>query len=301
MLNKIIYVILGISIGLVFVPHPVSDFRGLGQPQVLGLATKNSEPVLAPSPELALSVKSPDISARAAFAFDLASGSILYAKSFDEELPIASLTKLITAIIVDESASLDAVVEVKKTDVNVVGSNMGLVPGEKIKVIDLLRGMLIPSSNDAALTLANFVSGSPEKFVERMNEKARELNLTSTNFNNPVGWDSEENYSTALDLSKVVAEFLKHPTLSEIVKTKETNISSVDHVFTHQLRTTNKLLLEDQSISGIKTGFTSHAKGSLILRVRRGGGEIVTIVLGSDNREDDSHKLLEWVFQVYRW
>jgi D-alanyl-D-alanine carboxypeptidase len=178
---------------------------------------------------------------------------------------------------------------------------MGLVPGEKIKVADLLSGMLIPSSNDAALTLADYVAGTPEKFVELMNHKTKQLNLASTNFNNPVGWDSEENYSTALDLSKVVVEFLKRPGLSNIVKTKEVDVSSVDGKFVHQLRSTNKLLMEDPSVTGIKTGFTSQAKGSLILRARRGNGEIVTIVLGSDNREEDSRKLLEWIFQAYRW
>lgn len=302
MLNKIVYTILGIGLALVFFPHSAKD--SIKKPGVSGISTQAGDAALKPAPEIAFNSSPPMLSAHAAMAYDLNSGTILYSNNLDEKLPIASLTKLMTALTVVTHVDPKYVVTITKADETPVGSTVGLVAGEKISVSDLLAAMLIPSGNDAALALANFVSGTPERFADLMNQDAANLHLVNTHFSNPVGWDSfdeQENFSNTLDLMKIVQEFLKHDQLRKIVGTRRISVSSADGKYTHLLQTTNKLLLDDPEVVGIKTGFTSRALGNLIILANHGDSQIVTIVLGSDNREEDTQKLMDWVFQVYRW
>src|SRR3989338_162278 len=303
MLHKIVYVILGIGIAFIFFPHTARDTTHKPALSGVALQTASAKPEHA-APEIALTLSAPTLTAKSAVAYDLNSGTVLYSKNLDQKLPIASLTKLITAVVVMERVDLNAVVTVRKEDLLGIGNTVGLVEGEKIRVSDLLKGMLIPSGNDAALALASFVSGSPEKFAELMNTKAKELNLVATNFSNPAGWDlwaEQENFSNSLDLLKMVQEFIKHEELLEVVKIKETAVASVDNKYIHRLKSTNQLLLDDEHVEGLKTGFTSKALGNLITLYNRDGTYVLTIILNSENREDDSRKLLDWVFTVYRW
>lgn len=299
MLNKIIYTILGIGLTLVFFPHPARDAGRT--PVVSGVSTQDVSPSsLKSAPEMAANIDPPKLTAKSALAIDLDSGTILYSSNLDEKLPIASLTKMMTAIVVVRNTNLEATVTIGKQG-QVVGSTVGLVAGETITVHNLLKALLIPSGNDAALALANFVAGSQEQFALLMNQEAQTLGLVDTRFANPVGWDSDENYSNTLDLVKIVQEFLKHPELAEIVKTKEAVISSTDGKYSYDLHTTNKLLLDDPEVIGLKTGFTSRALGNLIILADHQDRKVLTIVLGSDNREQDTQNLLDWLFAVYRW
>jgi D-alanyl-D-alanine carboxypeptidase len=303
MLNKIIFTILGIGIAFVFFPHAANDTNK--KPVISGVVTQiaSAKPEHA-APEMALNLSAPLLTAKSAVAYDLNSGTILYSKNLDDKLPIASITKLMTAIVTVKKVPMDAVVTVKKESLTSIGSTVGLVEGEKIKVSDLLKAMLIPSGNDAALTLATYVAGSPEKFATMMNVEARKLNLVATNFSNPVGWDSwadNDNFSNSLDLIKIVQEFLKHDELKAIAGTKDAIVKSVDEKYSHYLRTTNQLLLNDPKVEGLKTGFTSKALGNLVILYNNDGTYVLTIILDSENREDDSQKLLDWVFTVYRW
>ncbi len=241
------------------------------------------------------------LQAKSALALDLNTGTDLYAVNIQERLPIASLTKLMTAMVVADKVNKDLLVTIMPEDVNVVGSKMDLVAGEKITVENLLYGLLIPSSNDAAQALARFVGGSQDNFVAMMNDKAQELGLTSTHFSNPVGLDSPDNYSTALDLANETKEFMKYSLLAKIVDTKEMIVSSADGKIVHNLKTSNKLLLENPEVVGVKTGFTSEAQGNLILKLKHGDAEILTVVLNSADREGDSQKLLDWITQNYTW
>ncbi len=303
LLNKIIFTILGIGIAFIFFPHTSHDNNR--NQTISGVATQkaSAKPEHA-APEMALSLSSPIITAKSAVAIDMNSGTILYSKNLDEKLPIASLTKLMTALVVVDKTKLDDVVTIRKEDLLGIGSTVGLVEGEKIKVIELLKAMLIPSGNDAALALASYVSGGPEKFSELMNAKAKQLGLVATNYSNPAGWDywaEKENFSNSLDLIKVVQEFLTHQELWDIVKTRETAITSVDGKYIHRLKSTNQLLLDDPKVEGIKTGFTSKALGNLITLYNNDSHYVLSVVLNSDNREEDSQKLLDWVLKVYRW
>ncbi len=299
MLNKIIYTILGFAIAFIFFPHG-SD-APVKRQTISGVSTQLSELGLATAPELAAAQTAPILTAKAALAFDLNSGTILYSKNFDEKLPIASLTKLMTALVVLSRADLNQSVIITKADQTTVGSTIGLAIGEEIRIRDLLKALLIPSANDAALTLANHVGGSFPVFADEMNQHAGKLGLTSTHFANPVGWDSDENYSTTLDLIKITQEVLKHKELSDIIATKQTIIGSVDGRFTHQLTTTNQLMLENPEIIGVKTGFTSKALGNLVILDNHENQKVLTVVLGSQNREDDTRQLLDWLFTVYKW
>jgi serine-type D-Ala-D-Ala carboxypeptidase (penicillin-binding protein 5/6) len=301
-LNKIIYTILGFGLAFIFFPHASHDSR---KPSVSGVVTQVAEakPEKA-APEMALNLSAPILTANSAVAFDLNSGTILYSKNLDNKLPIASLTKLMTAIVTVKKVKMTDEVVVSRNALLGIGNTVGLVEGEKLKVSDLMAAMLIPSGNDAALALAIHVAGSPEKFADLMNDEARRLNLVATSFSNPAGWDrwaDKENFSNSLDLIKVVQEFLKHQELREIVKTKDVQIKSLDGRYVHNLRTTNQLLLEDPNVIGIKTGFTSKALGNLIIQYDHNDTSVLTIILSSNDREGDSRKLLEWIYKVYRW
>lgn len=296
MIQKFTYLVVGLALGLVFIPKGSSP----SQPTILGTSTHPSQDV-RPAPELLGAVEPPRLTASAALAYDWATGSTLYTHNFDQALPIASLTKLMTALVVVQSANVDEVVVIESSDTKAVGSSMGLVPGERMTIRNLLYGLLVPSSNDAALALARVSGGSTEQFIARMNEQADTLGMVDTHFANPVGWDDADNFSTARDLSILAREFLGHALLSEIVNTRELTVVSADGRFEHALTSTNQLLLEDPRVNGIKTGLTSQAKGNLIIRIAADKQEIITIVLGSDNREEDSRQLMDWVLGSYRW
>lgn len=281
-------------------PNWEDQIKQLDKLQVLGRSREKISDTTA-APELAAIVENPAITARSALAYDFNSGSILYTYNFDHRVPIASLTKLLTALIIAESGKIDDVVEVKEEDIRVIGPNTGLVIGERIKASELLKAMLIASHNDSARTLSRHVSGTMEHFVELMNARADELGMHSTHFTNPIGFDDPNHYSTAQDLTLLVQEFMSDDRLSEIVRMKEIEIFSQNMPFAHKVKTTNKLLLEDSAVVGIKTGYTTEAKGNLAIRSIEGDADVITIVLGSDDREGDTRKILEWIRTVYRW
>jgi serine-type D-Ala-D-Ala carboxypeptidase (penicillin-binding protein 5/6) len=287
-----------LTVGLI--PNWEDQIKQLDKLQVLGKTrTKISDTTAAP--ELAAIVENPTITARSALAYDFSSGSILYTYNFDTRVPIASLTKLLTAVVIAESGKLDEIVTITEEDIKVIGPNTGLVKDERIKVSELMKAMLIASHNDSTRALSRHVGGTSEHFVELMNAKADELGMHSTHFTNPVGFDDPNHYSTAQDLTLLVQKFMNDDRLSQIVRMKEAELRAVNLSFTHKVKTTNKLLLEDPSVVGIKTGYTTEAKGNLAIRSIEGNADVVTIVLGSDDREGDTRKILDWVQMVYRW
>jgi D-alanyl-D-alanine carboxypeptidase len=305
--------LLGIKIGLViatllsvslFPAQIKEEAQTAATSEVLGSNTEIKKPVV-PAPEFINSLPVPKLTARSAFAYDVGSGTILYTLNFDEKEPIASLTKLMTALVALEHLNLQDVVTVQPEDIQVIGTNMGLVDGEKIQVIDIMQGMLIPSSNDAAKTIAHAAAGSETKFITWMNQKAQDLGMYNTKFVNVTGLDSTDdsasNFSSAYDLARLVNEVLKNKTISDIVQTRAATVRSTDSKVVHELHTSNKLMTEDENVTGVKTGYTSLAKGNLIIRQKHNSSEVITIVLGSDNREEDAKTLLDWVSAVYKW
>ncbi|MCL5435713.1 MAG: serine hydrolase [Patescibacteria group bacterium] len=271
------------------------------QEQVLGQTVQKLPVVADFRPTLKTDAGTFISQAEIAYATDLKTGTVLYKKNSDKPWPTASLAKLITALVVVNTVSLDSVVEVNERAPKVPQPVMGLAGGERITTYDLLRGMLIMSANDAANALALGVSSSTPRFVELMNSLAEKLELKQTHFRNPAGFDDPAEYSTAEDLDRLAREFLSEPKLAEIVQVQSVSVASVDATVHHWLKTSNKLL-SSPGILGVKTGYTDEARGNLIiLAENKLGHQVLTVVLGSLNRESDSQALVDWIFASYNF
>ncbi len=206
----------------------------------------------------------PIIHSSSAIVVDLDSAKILYEKNPHDRLAVASITKLMTALIIVEENNLDEIVKVSAKAAYKQGSTMFLRENEEISVENLLKGLLINSGNDAATALAEYNSGSEEAFVEKMNKRAKELGLINTNYTNATGLDDENSYSSADDIAKLGTFIYRNPTVKEIVKTQETNVQSENQNLTHELLNTNKLLDSYLNVIGLKTGRTDNWPNSTL-------------------------------------
>lgn len=216
--------------------------------------------------------------------------TVLFDKNSNQELAIASLTKLMTAVVSLENQPLSQEVEISSTSVSQEGNSGNLKTGERIMVKELLKMALIESSNDAAEALAE-VSGR-EEFVDLMNLKSKELGLRSTHFSTPTGLEAENNFSTARDLANLMVFILKnHPFILEISVQPSVIILSENDRPHHRAFNTNELLtsfgqIENLKIVGGKTGYTDEAGGSVILATKNGDGDyFISLVLGADSQE----------------
>lgn len=245
----------------------------------------------------------PEIKALSALAIDLETGSIIYEKASQKERPIASITKLMTAIIILEENDLNEVAVVSEAATQVAGVKIWLYAGEKISVRDLLKGALIASGNDAAYTLAEHNSNSIPIFVKKMNQKSQLLGLTKTNFSNPMGFDDLNNYSSARDLAILATYALKKPFIRDTVKISATEIYNASGKTKHQLASTNDLLKDEYlQVRGIKTGNTDAAGLCLVALIEvANGNEIITIVLNSPARFTETKALATWALDNYIW
>lgn len=251
-------------------------------------------------PPVSKDIPTPLLNARAILAKDLSTGTILYQKDANLSVPIASTTKIMTALVASEYFKSNSILRVD-IGAQVSGAKVGLIRGEDLSFRSLLYGMLLNSGNDAAYALAENYPGGVLGFVSAMNKKAQDLNLQNTHFENPAGFDHLKHYSSAKDLAVITEESLKSSSLSRIFATKQTNIVSLDKKYTHSLSNLNKLLSQVKGVLGVKTGFTKEAKENLVTLVEREGHQILTVVLGSDNRFGESTKLIEWVYANFNW
>lgn len=240
--------------------------------------------------------------------YDVESGYPLYEKNETEAVPIASTTKLMTAVVVLDHYALDEVVTVSQAAASQIGSDINLVTGEKITVESLLKGLLIKSGNDAALALAEH--RGRDQFVTWMNETASELGMTNTRFLDPAGLD-DEGHSTARDLAVLAAYALRYEKVQEIVALERVTITAVDGSQVHELETSNRLLKVDhplyfQYATGLKTGFTPAAGHCLVSSAVKNGHTVVSVVLGTTEQTveasaKESRKLLTWAFDSFSW
>lgn len=300
---KFLSVLAGIVLVGFFYFHlfPTPKAKDSPEPAVSGITSAQSSTTEERNPRLKDNATKFQTEALAVVALDLRTGTTLYEKNPSAPWPPASLSKLMTAVVLASIVSGSTAVEVAKEDLKVSAPTMGLIEGEKITVLDLLKGMLIPSANDAALTLSRAVTGSNARFVEFMNLMAVQLGLENSNFKNPAGFDEEGQYTTAEDIGRLTFEFLKHEQLAHIVQIQTAKVSSVDGQISHYLKTSNKLL-EQKNILGVKTGYTEKARGNLVLLASdENNNQILTVVLGSQNREEESLRLISWVFENYEF
>lgn len=236
----------------------------------------------------------PLLSAPEALLADSDTSQVLLAVNPDNPRPMASITKLMTALLALERSHLEDQVVVSPTAL-VGESTMGLQSGEVVTVEDLLWGLLLNSGNDAAVALAEHVAGSVPGFVVMMNTRAAELGLLSTHFANPHGMDAPDHYSSAHDLWRLAEETLAYPKVREIVGTQSTTRAG------HPLWNQNVLLATYPDADGVKTGTTDLAGQSLVASVTRDGHRVLAIILGSSDRYADARALLDFYFSVFRW
>jgi D-alanyl-D-alanine carboxypeptidase (penicillin-binding protein 5/6) len=236
---------------------------------------------------------------------DADSGEFLVGQEPDEQLPIGSVTKLMSALVVmQEGTGLDDEVPISGEAESYVGgvfSNVGLIAEERVTVRDLLVASLVASGTEAVYALAEYVGdGSVEQFVGMMNEEASRLGLENTNFETPAGLDTEDNYSSARDLAILSREVLQEPLLAEIVDTPEATISTQTRQI--QITNTNQLLNTYPPATGVKTGTTPEAGANLAASAESNDESFIAIVIGaedSDQRFLAAESLLEYAFERY--
>lgn len=230
-------------------------------------------------------------------------------KNMDKRVPIASTTKIMTAIIVLENYNLQDIVTISQNASVQIGSDTFLGAGEKITVNDLLYCLLIKSGNDSAMALAEHLTGNYEDFVEKMNEKSKYLGLKNTEFKDPAGLN-DSGYSTPHELAIIASYAMKNKIFKEIVRTNEITIISNDGI-AHKLDNSNRLIKFDENLYypealGIKTGFTPEAGHCLVAAAQKNNHLLISVILKTyedtvEASAKESKKLLEWGFDNYQW
>ena len=234
----------------------------------------------------------PVISATGAIIMDADSKVVLYSKNPDLRFSTASTAKIMTALTsLDYFKPADILTVKRATD---EGSVLGLKEGEQMTFENLLYAMLLPSANDAALTIADNYPGGEKAFVIKMNEKAKMLKLYNTNYSDPAGLIDSGDFTTPFDLSRLASFALKNNTLKKIVATKEKTIYDLSGVYVYNLSNLNKLLGID-GVNGVKTGYTQEAGQVLVTSKEEKGKTIIIVVMGSEDRFSDTFKLLDLV------
>lgn len=239
----------------------------------------------------------PSVSAKSAILINADNGQILYAKDENTERPMASTTKIMTALLTLEAAQKnDKLVTITDEMVRVEGSSMGLLPGYQLSLKSLAAGMLTVSGNDAANSAAIAISGSTSAFADLMNKRAKELGLDHTHFVTPSGLDDKDHYTTASDLATLAAAAMNNPEFSEIVGNKLMNIPFTNPEQTRRFTNHNKLLSMYQGCTGVKTGYTKIAGRCLVSEAQRNGVSLIAVTLSAPDDWNDHQKMLDYGF-----
>lgn len=232
------------------------------------------------------------LSARAAVVIDADTGEVLFSQNADEQLPMASTTKIMTALVALGEGDLDRTYTVKKAYTQVEGTSMYLQEGETLTIRDTLYGLMLESGNDAAVAIAGECGGW-DAFVQKMNDKAASLGLTNTHFENPNGLPADNHYTTAHELAIITAEALRDPVFRQIVSTKTYTVGQ--RTFSNH----NRLLSMYEDAIGVKTGYTKAAGRCLVSAAERNGRTLVAVTLNDPDDWNDHVALLEQCFAKY--
>lgn len=238
-------------------------------------------------------------SARAAVLIERNTGMVLLCHNENESLPMASTTKVMTALLALEKGNLDDVVTVGRNAYGVPGTSIYLDLGEQITLRDLLYGLLLASGNDAAIAIAEHIGGSVEAFCAMMTERAAELGCEDTVFVNPNGLPAEGHHTTAYDLALIAREAMTHETFREIVSTQRASIPWEGRSYDRILNNKNRLLTDYEGATGIKTGYTRAAGRCLVFGARRDGLEVIGVVLNCADWFDEATRLMDLGFERY--
>ncbi|WP_426333028.1 D-alanyl-D-alanine carboxypeptidase family protein [Paenibacillus silvae] len=244
-------------------------------------------------------VTPPSTHAQSAALIDVTSGRILYSKDGDKELRIASLTKIMTAIVAIEEGKLDDKVKVSPSAFAKEGSSLFLKLGEEMTLENMLYGLMLRSGNDAASAIAEHVGGSEEGFVLLMNKKAEQIGLTRSHFMNPHGLDAEGHYSTANDLARLTAYALHNPVFKRIVATENKSAPNPNESWEYSWHNKNKMLRLYDGADGVKTGYTKKAFRCLVSSATRDGQQLAAVTLNDGDDWNDHAKMLDFGFEHF--
>ncbi|MBS7307953.1 MAG: D-alanyl-D-alanine carboxypeptidase [Eubacteriales bacterium] len=253
--------------------------------------------ILLPELQTAALPAGPGVSSTSSIVIEASSNRVLFGTNAHKKLPMASTTKIMTALVALENGSLDDEVKVSSNAYGVEGSSMYLHLGETIPLRDLLYGLMLASGNDAAVAIAEHIGGSVEGFVCMMNDKAARLGLVNTHFVTPNGLHDDEHYTTAYDLAIIAAEALRNDTFAEIVSSQY--YTSESGSITRYFKNKNKLLWNYEGANGVKTGYTMYAGKCLVFSAERDGMQVVGVTLNSSNIFSDAKLLMDYAFANY--
>ena len=240
----------------------------------------------------------PAVSAHSAVLLDADSGTVLYAKDADTRHPMASTTKIMTALTALEMAGADTVIRVAPEAVGVEGSSIYLTEGEELTLEQLLYALLLESANDAAVAIACGVAGSVEAFAGLMNQKAAELGLRDTQFQNPHGLDAQGHYTTAHELALITRAALENDLFLRMVSTRKTTIPHAGREGVRLLVNHNKLLRLYEDAIGVKTGYTKKSGRCLVSAAERDGVRLIAVTLNAADDWNDHMALLDYGFSL---
>lgn len=304
--------ILDLLLGLNFLSPVVLIRNSLGNESGYTDSRSQNAPYLLPAAETSYfpirdwGIPDPDIFARSVILYDSASEKVLFDKNSGVRLPIASLTKLMTAVAVIENTDLADIVSIKRSAIEKSkkeGGGNDLYQGERIRAADLLKLMLIESSNVAAYAFTDHIEEKYEiNLIQKMNEKAKLLEMNNTFFTEAAGLDDQKSFSTSQDLVKLIKYSFRYADLYDILKIQKTEVVSIDGKLKHQVFNTNELLGKLFNIIGGKTGFTELSGGSMILVTESPNlSRLIAVVLGSSDRFTDAEALIGWAGKAYLW
>ena len=295
--NRFVFSLLAIFFILLSFSFIVRENGLLSTGEIKGFGDLLPTPALYPTNNRVSTL--PELTARSVFVIDANSSVVLYKKDPDLRLMPASTTKIMTALVALEQYSLQDVLVVGKMEID--GNTLDLQEGERMTVESLLYGLLVGSGNDAAEVLAENFPQGVSGFVWTMNKKAEEYGLKDTHFQNPIGLDDSENYTTTHDLATLAQIALKNPVFSRIVSTSGLTITDISGSITHTLQNTNELVVKYAWVKGVKTGWTQNAGECLVSLIEKDEKKIIIVLLGSEDRFGETQILTDWIFDNFSW
>ncbi len=247
-----------------------------------------------------VSVQAIDVNAGAAVLMDSVTGKVLYEKNGYTQMGMASTTKIMTAILAIENGNLDDIVTVSSNAAGLEGTSMYLALGEKVKMEDLIYGLMLPSGNDASVAIAEHISGSVEAFAELMNQKAKEIGANQTHFTNPHGLYDPNHYTTAYDLALISRYAMQNPVFEEVAATGTKAVPWEGHKEKKWLANANKLLKMYDGADGIKPGYTPETGRTLVGSATRDGWRVITVTLNCRGDWEEHKKMFDYAFNLYQ-
>ncbi len=243
-----------------------------------------------------LAAQQPSVSAKAAVLIDADTGRVLYQKNMEQQLPMASTTKIMTALITLEAEELDTLFVVDEAAIMVEGSSMGLQKGDQASLRTLACGMLLPSGNDAANAAAVRIAGSLEAFAELMNARAQAIGMKNTHFVTPSGLDDQAHYSTAYDMALLARVALEQPSFLDLCSRNIAKVEFGNPPYERWLKNHNRLLQSYEGAIGVKTGYTKKSGRCLVSAAERDGVRLIAVTLNAPNDWQDHTALFDYGF-----